>query len=203
MQHISQALLPRVTEKYPGGIEFIFPDAPISLNETIIDEQDRHNGIDRRAWWLNLDNTSRYIGLRDTINTLGRSLEGRPVHAAVGFSQGGAFTGMIASLCDASSNPRKREMLEAQGLPSNSFLDNLSGQRSLKFAICISGYRGTMKYYNSLYSQSLSTPSLHVIGTLDTVVEEHESEILATVFKQPSIFRHFDTHYIPRDPVFF
>jgi hypothetical protein len=50
MQHISQAILPQVTGKYPGGIEFIFPDAPISLNETIIDEQDRHNGIDRRAW---------------------------------------------------------------------------------------------------------------------------------------------------------
>jgi hypothetical protein len=110
---------------------------------------------------------------------------------------------MIASLCDASSNPRKREMLEAQGLPVNSFLDNLSGQRFLEFSICISGYRGTMKYYNSLYSQSLSTPSLHVIGTLDTVVEEHESEILATAFRQPSIFRHFGTHYIPRDPVFF
>jgi hypothetical protein len=81
MQHISQALLPQVTAKYQRGIKFIFPDVPISLNETLIDQQDRHNGIDRRAWWLNLDNTSRYIGLQDTIATLGRSLGGRPVQA--------------------------------------------------------------------------------------------------------------------------
>lgn len=203
MQHISQALLPQITEEYAGGIEFIFPDAPISLNEVLADEQDHHSGVNRRAWWLNLDNTSRYIGLEDTIVTLAQSLGGRPVHAAVGFSQGGAFAAMIASLCEATHNSGKRRVLEAQGLPMNLFLENIPGQRPLKFVICISAYRGTMKYYSSLYSQSLSTRSFHIIGTLDTVVEELESEVLATAFEQPNIFRHFGTHYIPRDPVFF
>jgi hypothetical protein len=98
MQHLTQALLPQITEEYPGRIEFIFPDAPISLNKILTEEQDHHSGVDRHAWWLNLDNTSRYIGLQDTIVTLAQSLGGRPVHPAVGFSQGGAFTAMIASL---------------------------------------------------------------------------------------------------------
>lgn len=111
MQHITQVLLPQITEEYPGGIEFVFPDAPISLNEVLGDEQDYHSGVDRRAWWLNLDNTSRYIGLQETIVTLSQSLEGQPIHAAVGFSQSGAFTGMIASLCEAAYNLEKRKLL--------------------------------------------------------------------------------------------
>ncbi|KAL4751909.1 hypothetical protein BDW72DRAFT_192420 [Aspergillus terricola var. indicus] len=194
-EKISAALLPHILRAYPGGIEFIFPDAPFSFGG----DGDELTGLESRAWWLNLDDVNHYIGLEETLIRLSESLNARPIHAAVGFSQGGALAAMITALCDASTNLKRRDALVKQGLPVESFLRNLPGQQPLSFVVCISGFRGTMKYYSSFYEPILSTPSFHIIAKLDTMVADIKSRDLVDVFQSPEVAHHGGGHYIPRD----
>ncbi|KAL4907753.1 hypothetical protein BDW74DRAFT_148060 [Aspergillus multicolor] len=192
---ITSSLLSSILSSYPDGIEFIFPDAPFSFGG----ETSESSGLESRAWWLNLDDVSRYVGLEETLVRLSESLDGRPIHAAVGFSQGGALAAMVTGLCDASTNTRRRSALSAQGLPVETFLQNLPGQEPLKFVVCISGFRGTMKYYRSFYEGNLSTPSVHMIAKLDTMIADHKSKELVSVFDSPEVIYHGGGHYISRD----
>ncbi|RDW87063.1 uncharacterized protein DSM5745_03705 [Aspergillus mulundensis] len=194
-EQITSSLLPTILPSYPDGIEFIFPDAPFVFGSETTEPSD----LESRAWWLNLDDVSRYVGLEGTLVRLSESLDRRPIHAAVGFSQGGALAAMVTGLCDASTNPRRRSALAAQGLPVDAFLQNLPGQEPLKFVVCISGFRGTMKYYSGFYESSLSTPSLHVIAELDTMIADIKSRELVSVFVSPQVMYHGGGHYIPRD----
>ncbi|GKZ27278.1 hypothetical protein AbraIFM66951_004879 [Aspergillus brasiliensis] len=196
-EEISSHLLPHILPSYPDGLEFIFADAPFVLSAD--DGNSDTSALESRAWWLNLDDVNRYIGLQDTLVELSESLHGQPIHAAVGFSQGGALTAMIAGLCDASTNSTRKEMLRAQGIPVGTFLTNLPGQEPLKFVVCISGFRGTMKYYSGFYAPMLTTPSMHIIAALDTMVADVQSQDLISVFEKPQVVYHRGGHHIPRD----
>ncbi|KAL4977130.1 serine hydrolase-domain-containing protein [Aspergillus desertorum] len=199
VEQVTRSLVPLIENEYPDGLEFIFPDAPLRLNGP---EGHDHTGLEYRAWWMNLDDTSKYIGFDRTLSGLSESLDHRPIHAAIGFSQGGALAAMVASLCEAASNPeRQKLLLEQQGqLLSHSPFQHIPGQLPLRFVICFSGFRGTMKYYSSFYTPMLSSPSLHIIGTLDTMITDTQSQDLVSVFKKPKILYHEGGHYIPRDP---
>ncbi|KAL4756598.1 alpha/beta hydrolase [Aspergillus foveolatus] len=199
VEQVTRSLTPLIEDEYPDGLEFIFPDAPLRLNGPEGHEQ---TGLEYRAWWLNLDDTSNYIGFDRAIIGISESLDHRPIHAVIGFSQGGALAAMVASLCEAASNPdRQKSLLEQQGqLLSHSPFHHIPGQRPLRFVICFSGFRGTMKYYSSFYTPLLSPPSLHIIGTLDTMITDRQSQDLVDAFKRQKILYHDGGHYIPRDP---
>lgn len=61
-----------------------------------------------------------------------------------------------------------------------------------------------MKYYSSFNMLILSSPSLHIIRTLDTMVTDRQSQDLVSVFKKLKILYHNSsqpaTIYIPQDP---
>ncbi|KAE8151328.1 serine hydrolase-domain-containing protein [Aspergillus avenaceus] len=195
VKQITKDILPKIQYKFPDGLEFIFPDAPIQFGG------DDTSALEHRAWWLNLDDVSRYIGIETAILSVPQLVDKRPIHAAIGFSQGGALAGMLASLWEAAYNPQRIQLLEAQGIPATQFLDCIPGQRPLHFIIAFAGYRGTMEYYSSFYTSSLFTPSLHVIGTLDTIVSEEQSHNLVHAFPNAEVLYYSGHHYIPRDPV--
>ncbi|KAL3481081.1 serine hydrolase-domain-containing protein [Aspergillus californicus] len=197
VEQFTTDLLPKILPEYPGGLEYIFPDAPFRFGS----DSEESSGLESRAWWLNLDDFSKYVGLENTLVRLSESLNGQPIHAAVGFSQGGALAAMITALCDASTNNVRRNMLAAQGLPVDTFLRNLPGQQPLKFVVCVSGFRGTMKYYSGFYKQTITTPSMHIIAALDTMIPEEKSLDLIAAFKNPEVIHHAGGHYIPRDRV--
>ncbi|KAL2829413.1 serine hydrolase-domain-containing protein [Aspergillus cavernicola] len=183
---------------HPEGLEFIFPDAPFRFGS----DSEESSGLESRAWWLNLDDVSRYIGLEDTLIRLSESLDGRPIHAAVGFSQGGALAAMVTSLCDSSMDGTRRGLLAAQGIPVDTFLKNLPGQQPLEFVVCNWGFRGTMKYYSGFYTSTLTTPSLHIIAALDTLIDEKQGLDIVSDFERLELVYHLDGHYILRDRVF-
>lgn len=52
--------------------------------------------------------------------------------------------------------------------------------------------------YRSLYSPKIETPFFHVIGTLDTMIEESQSLRLRDSCTNSSLHYFFGTHYVPR-----
>ncbi|RAL15813.1 uncharacterized protein BO97DRAFT_411110 [Aspergillus homomorphus CBS 101889] len=200
LQEISQSLSPILLKRYPGGLEFLFPDGPVNLDAAGGSEFEiKPASVARLGWWLNLDNTSRYIFLNDAFHHLADFLGGEPIHGVIGFSQGGALGMMLAAMCEAVNDSQRAQAVRAQNLPLDSFLQSLPGQQPLQFALSFCGFRGTMDYYSSLYQPPLRTPSFHAIGLFDTMITADESQDLVTSFVAPDVRHFFGGHFIPRD----
>ncbi|KAL2839117.1 serine hydrolase-domain-containing protein [Aspergillus pseudoustus] len=181
VEQITTSLLPQILSIHPDSLEFIFPDGPRRFGTAIDnstgdgEHSQSETGLESRGWWLDLNDYSRYVGLENSLIRLSESLDNRPIHAVAAFSQGAALAAMISGLCDASSNTTRRALLAENGIPVETFLKNLRNQQPLVFAICISGYRGSMKYCSPFYAGTLSTPSLHVIARLDTTIPAYKT----------------------------
>ncbi|PWY89221.1 hypothetical protein BO70DRAFT_377623 [Aspergillus heteromorphus CBS 117.55] len=199
MEQITQSITPTLSEEYPGGIEFLFPDGPINLHAPGTSPSPEHS--ENQAWWLNLDDTSRYVFLNETLHYLIDFLHGEPIHGAIGFSQGGALAVMLTSIFEAATdpNPYRIQSMEDQGLPAKTLLARLPGQQPLQFVLSFCGFKGTMNYYSSLYSTMLKTPSFHAIGAFDTMVAAEKSKLLVNSFVAPEVLHYFGGHFIPRD----
>ncbi|RAH77788.1 hypothetical protein BO86DRAFT_403418 [Aspergillus japonicus CBS 114.51] len=203
LQELTQTLTPILQARYPGGIEYLFPDGPIDLdtNSTSFTTTSTSHPTNatRLAWWLNLDDTSRYIFLNDTVHYLSNFLDGKPIHAIIGFSQGAALAVMLAAMCEAAADPQRLQAIQTQNLPVDTFLQSLSGQQPLEFVLNFCGFRGTMEYYSILYTPALSTPSFHAIGVFDTMITAEESRELLEAFVAPEVRWFFGGHFVPRD----
>ena len=62
-----------------------------------------------------------------------------------------------------------------------------------------SGFRANNTLYSPFYAPAIATPSLHAIGTLDTVVEAERSEELLHACAEGSrqLLHHPGGHYVP------
>lgn len=72
----------------------------------------------------------------------------------------------------------------------------------MDFAVSISGFTLDHPTYTPLYSPKIETPILHVIGTLDTMIEESQSLRLRDSCKDPSLYYFLGTHHVPRSDDF-
>ncbi|OJJ42802.1 hypothetical protein ASPZODRAFT_28887 [Penicilliopsis zonata CBS 506.65] len=202
-EQILDSFPPALYDEYPGGIEYLFPDGAVSLSTNSKDSGDDDHEDGMRAWWLNLDDTSRYTFLNETIASLPTYLNHTPIDALIGFSQGGALAVMLASLCEAaasSPSQARRQSLRDQGIPVDAFLNGLPGQSPLRFVISLCGFRGTMDYYGSLYpAVGLTTPSLHAMGVFDSMIAGPKSQELVASFQSPQVVHYYGGHFIPRD----
>ncbi|GAD97154.1 hypothetical protein SS1G_09462 [Paecilomyces variotii No. 5] len=212
---INELLTPEILHEFPGGIEFLYPDAPIALECPIgleetrdedADDKDKHNystieepqELSNRAWWYGRDTIHAYKGLEYSLSYVAKFIHDRPIHGIIGFSQGAALSGMITSLLDCRNNPEKVAAIRKQGLPVDDFL-YLPGQEPLKFFIGCGGYQGTLKYYGSLYEWPIQTPSCHTIADIDGVVEDYRTINLARCFSTAEMVHYFGSHFVPRD----
>jgi len=125
------------------------------------------------------------------------------VDGVIGFSQGGAATAMVASLLET-ERPNAFIRAESQGgMPyPSSFLSSSDQepaiiQPPLKFAVSYSAFRAPHQLYAPFYSPKISTPILHVVGTLDSVVEESRSLALAEACLEPRVVYHPGGHFVP------
>lgn len=215
-QRITELLTPEIFSEFPGGIEFLIPDAPLVLeppiglgwfsDEWVDDERDKETVIsDGReeqlnlGWWYGRDTVNDYKGIEVSLSSVAKFINGRPIHGAIGFSQGAALAGMVCSLVDCHNNPDKVAAIRSQGLPVDDFLC-LPAQERLRFMMAIGGYQGTLKYYGSLYQWPMETPSIHTLASLDAIVEHRLSMDLARSFTSYEIVEYFGSHFIPRDP---
>lgn len=204
---------------YPGGVSFSYPTGPIQLLPSQIPGFDvaaaQGDETDAWAWWRASDSEPKvYEGMEKGIARVAEMLvaEG-PFDGVVGFSQGGAFAGLLASLLETGRLEAFKKAEEQGGMP---FPDSLlkkdeNGNQvvvhpPLKFAVSYSGFGISYQpLYRAFYVPKIETPLLHFLGSVDTVVSEERSTRLidACVTGRgsegavPRVVTHPGGHFVP------
>lgn len=197
----SRALIKHITKAFPlHEIAAIYPTGPLRLNPADIPGYTPQEGsgsgtneddsdIESYGWYRR-SNTAEpplYVGLEDGLDVIAKVLsEEGPFDGVIGFSQGAAMAAMVVSLLEGS----KRKDAFARFAPSSSSSAGVEGFKypesfvklnhpAFKFALCYSGFRSPGDRYRAFYeSPPIQTPVLHVLGSLDAVVEESRSRAL-------------------------
>ena len=207
---LSQMLRKTVGDRYnvsPEDVELVFPTAPLrlrvsDLGGTCAESQQLVDDSDTWAWWRNLDATNRYIGIESSLAALSLLIQKHgPFTGVVGFSQGATLAAMLASWCESSAVPGRREALleMSHDDPLLSQLLSCPPQCPLDFAVCFSGFRGTPRFYHGFYAPEIVTPTIHILGELDTMITKDDSEDLIALCFEPKIVHHQGVHFVPRD----
>ncbi|KAL4953241.1 serine hydrolase FSH [Aspergillus filifer] len=192
----SRALIKHITKAFPlHEIAAIYPTGPLRLNPSDIPgyepSQDTNEDTEIEAYgWYRRSNTAEpplYVGLEDGLDSIAKVLgEEGPFDGVIGFSQGAAMAAMVVSLLEGTA---RREAF-AKFAPSSASSEGVEGfpyppsfaklnHPAMKFALCYSGFRSPGDRYRAFYeSPAIQTPILHVLGSLDAVVDESRSRSL-------------------------
>lgn len=176
---------------YPGGVELHYPTAPIRLDYRDIPGYDvdgaNNGGDDPEAfgWWRRKGDSEPYTyeGMDRGLATIAECLRNDgPFDGVLGFSQGGAAAGMVASLLEQG---RREAFEKAQASGGMRYPDAFTSDSGfieeavhppVKFAVSYSGFgASTNELYQAFYVPKIATPMLHFLGTADTVVSEERS----------------------------
>lgn len=123
------------------------------------------------------------------------------VDGVIGFSQGGAAAGLVASLLEpgreAAFEAYRREKPDAFEYP-----DSWVGLRELcpdglRFAVSYSGFSAPSEVYGAFFKPKIEVPALHFIGSLDSVVEETRSLALVEATVNGKTVYHPGGHFVP------
>ncbi|KAJ4386588.1 hypothetical protein N0V93_009486 [Gnomoniopsis smithogilvyi] len=187
----------------------IYPTAPTRLSAADIPGYQSPDGADEEspettdAWaWFRKDEASGSYRLLDQgmarLAQCIRDDAGGHVDGVVGFSQGGFVASLLAAVLESG-----RKVPPVGGKESSSAsswaaaLREANGGRALKFAVVYSGFYAPQAELAWLYEPKISTPTLHFIGSLDTVVEEGRSRGLVARCEEPAVVVHPGGHYVP------
>lgn len=127
-----------------------------------------------------------FARIRETIRDQG------PFDGVIGFSQGATMAAMVVSALEGtdeaqtapSPRPRRELPTEYQLVDSKTHQIQLKTQEQkqkqgrLKFAIFYSGFRPADPRCNPFWTPTISTPTMHVLGALDSVVDENRARAL-------------------------
>ncbi|KXG46079.1 Serine hydrolase FSH [Penicillium griseofulvum] len=215
----SRALTKHIQKAFPQHeVSTIYPTAPIRLLPADIpgyepsSEGGADNEIESYGWWRrsNTANPPLYTGIEEGFAAVARTLkEEGPFDGVIGFSQGAALAAMVAALLE----PGRKESFEhfakisADGaagmvIPAP-FGEDTFQHPQLKFAVCYSGFRAPGPRYRAFYEEpAIQTPVLHVLGSLDAVVEESRSRALVEACagepeKDGLVVWHPGGHFLP------
>ncbi|KAG4441003.1 hypothetical protein IFR05_003510 [Cadophora sp. M221] len=205
--------LPGTLPSYPGGIQLIYPTAPIRLRPADIPgfdstslqgESSEKDKDDPDAWgWWKKDDSGVYIGLDEGLETIRKAIEeAGGIDGVIGFSQGASAAALVASLLETgressfstyvANNPSSYTYP-----PSWSALKETLPQPPLKFAVSYSGFYAPDGAYTPFYLPKIKTRFLHVIGSLDSVVEEERSQGLVERCEDAMKVVHPGGHFVP------
>lgn len=184
-----------LSDQYPQGVEFFYPDAPI------LDASDRPGyegrgdlNEDLRGWFD--INDMEFRGLEEAVVWLaGYMREIGPIDGIIGFSQGAALASMLSSLCEGDYNKGRLEALAKQPVP----IHVQPPQGHLKFFVALSGFRSTIDNHVGFYNPIITTPAMCVIGDLDIMVSEDLTTMLVGSCFAPEVIHHKGGHYVPTD----
>jgi len=204
----TRALEKNLKKAFPSGIELIYPTGPLRIRPADIpgflnlngesspashglgDQDSRSDEksdeeSDCWGWWIRKGDTEpfTYWGMEDGLARVAETLKSSgPFDGVIGFSQGGALAGMVASLLEAGRREGFASCQEKGGMAYPTSFEEDTGYVTdvvhppLKFAVSYSGFgASTNPLYQGYYTPPISTPMLHFIGSVDTVVEEKRS----------------------------
>lgn len=72
----------------------------------------------------------------------------------------------------------------------------------MEFAVCFSGFKLENPLYAPIYSPKIETSVLHVIGTMDAVIDPPMTHRLGKTCANASYYFFPGTHYVPRSREF-
>lgn len=170
---------------YPGGVELVYPTGPIKLAPTDIpgyDVDGAKGGEEPEAygWWkfkkTGEPNEYRYEGMDLGFQRVAETIEeSGPFDGCIGFSQGAGFAGILASIFETGREEAFEKAQEKGGMAYPESLAHVT-QPPLKFAVSYAGFVATANdLYQAFYEPKISTPMLHFLGSVDSVVEEARS----------------------------
>lgn len=228
----TRALEKHLQKSFPlHTLELTYPTGPLPLDPADIPGFSSENGSqgheeqkepENFAWWRrsNTADPVEYKGLDDGLSAVAQILnEQGPFDGVMGFSQGAAGAAMITSLLE----PSRKESFEyfsdpannsapsifpptpgatVTGIPFPESFTNVT-HPPFKFAVCYSGFRSPGPRYRAFYERpGIQTPVLHVLGTLDAIVDEGRSKSLidaceAGKAKDERVAFHPGGHFLP------
>jgi hypothetical protein len=178
---------------YPTGPNKLSPrDIPGFLPEDA-SEEDAEQEIDSWAWFRKDDATGEYRYFDLGMEAVAKAIsEAGGVDGVIGFSQGGAMAALVAS---ALQHPQRPAPAEHESWIKS--LREANSQKPLQFAINYSGFYAPWPALSWLYEPKVSTPNLHYIGSLDTIVSEERIYGLTERCEEPIVIVHPGGHYVP------
>jgi fermentation-respiration switch protein FrsA (DUF1100 family) len=167
---------------------------PADIPGFALPEVNEPERADAWGWWKRETGTGKYAGLEDGLRKIAdaiREMDG--IDGVIGFSQGAAAAGMVASLLEAN----RRDAFNEQ-FPYPASFANLQ-HPNLKFAVSYSGFIAPNEEYKGFYEPKIETKMLNIIGSLDSVVEESRSLALADACGNSGsrTFYHPGGHFVP------
>ncbi|KAK5164347.1 uncharacterized protein LTR77_010043 [Saxophila tyrrhenica] len=185
---IPAAPKPGFLKDYPGGVELSYPTAPIRLDVTDIpgyDVDGDKESPEAYGWWRRKGDAEPFVyaGMEQGLAKIAEVLKNEgPFDGVLGFSQGGAAAGMVASLLESG---RREAFEQAQAKGGMRYPDAFTEDTGfvegmvhppMKFAVSYSGFgASTNALYQAFYTPKIQTPMLHFLGSVDTVVSEERS----------------------------
>ncbi|KAJ5288836.1 Serine hydrolase FSH [Penicillium angulare] len=214
----SRALIKHLQKAFPThDVTASYPTGPIRLKPSDIpgyepsDTADSEDSIEAYGWWRrsNTANPPLYTGIEEGLASVAKVLkEEGPFDGVIGFSQGAALAGMVAALLEPGRKEAFAHFVTQKGqdiglpFPAQFGMPDFSHPQ-LKFAICYSGFRAPGERYRAFYENpSIQTPLLHVLGTLDAVVDDSRSRALIDACvgnpeQDGSVVWHPGGHFLP------
>lgn len=169
-----------------AGFELVYPDGPLKLNpedlpfsKDGVQKLGGESATDYRAWY---DRNQDSYNLEPSFEAISRVVKDEgPFDGILGFSQGAAFAGLIL----------------------NDF-ENLFSQKPLEFGIFYSGLKVKDPKYLNLYNIAGEIPTLHIMGEMDTAVEEWKSVEMLECFNPSNrlVMKHSGGHFVPHNKQF-
>ncbi|KAI1002893.1 hypothetical protein K3495_g5313 [Podosphaera aphanis] len=192
-----------------SGIQLIYPTGPFRLCPLNIPGykakfMDPDEESDLWGWWTRDMDSGLYGGLEQGLSTIARTIrEHGGIDAVMGFSQGAAAASMVTSLLE----PGRQQVFDDLRMKDKDVLPFPEDWRDLstlcpnglKFLVVYSGFLAAHPSYRAFFEPKIQTPSLHFIGSLDSVVEEVRTMALVkkcAVDKRTLIY-HPGGHFVP------
>ncbi|KAK3342059.1 serine hydrolase-domain-containing protein [Lasiosphaeria hispida] len=152
---------------------------------------------DAWAWFRWDDGRGTYNGLDDGMRTLAAAMaevtaQGEVVDGVIGFSQGAAMASMLVAAMDPD---RTVGAEEDEGWVRA--VREANGGQPFKFAVLYSGFYALPERLQWVYQPKVRTPTLHFLGSLDTVVDESRTRGLVDRCQGPLVVVHPGGHYVP------
>lgn len=179
---------------YPTGPNRLHPrDIPGYQPPPVDDDADADHQPDTWAWFRKHEATGTYRFLAEGMATVAGAIrEAGGVDAVCGFSQGAAMAAIIA----AALEPDRPVPDGPDGEWALALRDANAG-RPLKFAVSYSGFFGPVDALKWCYEPKLRTPTLHYVGSLDTIVDEKRTQALIDRCQDPVVVVHPGGHHVP------
>ncbi|RYO85559.1 hypothetical protein DL766_007546 [Monosporascus sp. MC13-8B] len=184
-------------------------------------EEEGDEDSDSWAWWRKDEASGAYAGFEAGMRRVAEAVRGAGgVDGVCGFSQGGCLAALVAAALEGRSPPAGCPSPSSPASASEAaadwtWLDDLraaNGGRPLKFCVVYSGFWAPVPGLQWLYggspgdgagnppeekSRMIATPTLHFLGSLDSVVEEGRSRALIDRCRDPVVVEHPGGHHVP------